>query len=60
MLLRFPIVKRIRVLMLFINFLPFFNFPLTNTLEIYDNLETKDNTFKGGNGKEAYIEAEGL
>ena len=27
------------------------------TLEIYDNLKTKDNNFKGGNGKEGYIEA---
>ena len=31
-----------------------------NTLEIYDNLKTKDYNFKGGNGKEAYIEAGGF
>ena len=30
------------------------------TLEIYDNLKTKDNNFKGGNGNEGYIEAGSL
>ena len=60
-----------RIIYLYI-YLFIFIFPLTaqrkekkrnntlNTLEIYDNLKTKDNNFKGGNGKEAYMEAGGL